>query len=117
MNHRKRLFRKLDPLLILTFLVGIGVILTTTVQARSPTDPLNSPLIDLPAKESRGWFPRFVDNVASVLSESGGALQADEAGAVAAHAGFSWHVRAMPDESPAANTLEPEVRFGINYHW
>lgn len=117
MNHRKRLFRKLDPLLILAFLVGVGVILTTTVQARSPNDQRNSPLIDMPSKEPRGWFTRFVDHVESVLSEAGGALQAGEAGAAPEHAGLSWHVRALPDESPAANTLEPEVRFGISYHW
>jgi hypothetical protein len=117
MNHRKRLFRKLDPLLILTFLVGIGVILTTTVQARSPNDQFKSPLIDMPAKEPRGWFTRFVDNLESVLGESGGALQTGEVGAMPAHAGFSWHVVAMPDESPEANTLEPEVRFGIIYQW
>jgi hypothetical protein len=36
---------------------------------------------------------------------------------VPAHAGFSWHVVAMPDESSEANTLEPEVRFGVSYHW
>jgi hypothetical protein len=117
MNPRKRLFRKLDPLLILTFLVGIGVILTTTVQARSPNDPPDSPLIDMPAKESRSWFTRFMDSVESVLSEAGGALQAGEPGTAPAHAGFSWHVSAVPDESPAAHTLEPEVRFGISYQW
>jgi hypothetical protein len=118
MNHRKHLFRKLDPLLILTFVVGVGVILTTTVQARSPNDAAKAPLIDVPAKEPRSWFARVVDNLDSVLSDSGDGLRAGAGGApVPAQAGFSWHVQALPDESPTANAVQPEVRFGVTYNW
>ena len=109
MNHRKHLFRKLDPLLILAFLVGVGVILTTTVQARSPNDG---------AKAPRSWFARIVDNLDSVLSDSGDGLRAGAGGApVPAREGFSWHVQAVPDQSPTANAVQPEVRFGVTYNW
>jgi hypothetical protein len=118
MNRRNRRFRSLDPLVILTILVGIGVVLTTTVQARSPDEVPEPLLSNLPEEKPRSWLSGIVDDIGSFISTS----DDDYASAVGGNRpvveeGLSWHLEAAPDEAAAANILEPEVRFGVTYHW
>lgn len=118
MSHRNRRFRSLDPLLILALVVGIGVVLTTTVQARSPGEVPEPILVNLPEQSSQTWFSRIMDDVGSVIGQTEeDTLSAAGSGKIVPEEGLSWHLKAAHNQSAAANTLEPEVRFGVSYSW
>ena len=118
MNRRKRRFRSLDPLVILTILVGIGVVLTTTVQARSPDEVPGPLFINLPEEKPKGWLSRIVDDIGSFIDTSDDDYVAAVGGRrPLVEEGLSWHLKAAPDDAAPANILEPEVRFGVTYSW
>jgi len=118
MSHRNRRFHSLDPLVILTIIVGIGVILTTTVQARSPDDVSEPLLINLPEEKPRSLLSRVVDDIGTFV----GTPEDDYMSAIGrdkplVQEGLSWHLKAAPDKAASARALEPAVRFGVTYHW
>lgn len=118
MNHRNRRFRSLDPLLILTIVVGIGVVLTTTVQARAPDEASQPLIINLPEERSETWLSRVVDDIGEFVDgPEGDYLSAAGGRQPVVEEGLSWHLKAAPDEAAPANRLDPEVRFGVTYSW